>query len=1041
MVCEKCQIPKADAWICVTCQNIFCGRKNQEHTMTHFTQKKHPLFFRISDGELWCYACNAFVDLDERKDGLYQMAALASQHIDRWAQIKVDAGARDTPEPLPHAEEMHAADARSASESGSSPSTRDTYSYSNSLSTSRSVSDEEMASSAEERGARSDSEEMSGSDARSPASSVRDSEESAGSDDGGSAPTFSCAGLTNLGNTCYLNSIVQTLARIPMFGKYFFSLLPFLPRLPILRDAESSEAHAFSHHMFRGTLATLIAALQVPGGDHILPDQFVHAFKTIAPQFRGFEQQDAHEAFLFLLDSISFVLRSVGHWGEVQNVEGFDWAAFAAAAHAPPSLGAHLPLRSLPPSRVSKTQKKTIVEDLFEGFFRFSKRCSHCAHTRDRLERFLDVSLPVDDSSSRRMRARKRRPLRNLIKSYVQPGRDSASDSELSCEHCGESGTVEVSHLFWTLPKVLVLHLQRLSVTLGDKPGRKGRGGPAGEADQALKFRKIMDLIECPLEGLDLSQFVHPDSPHVAHTKLVTNANAQLKQNKRRGQVADSYIASVASKRDRQNLSSGLPVYDLIAVVDHKGHRSSGHYCATIRLSPLPEHEGCENAKWYQFSDNLVSPVEKQHAPGIQRSGERIITPSAYLLFYVQRESNVQSIVREQVISKLSASLRRSVAAPVSRSAPGSPSRRSPTHHFRPSRSALRSQKYDLSQPITSRPNAVRTNPFPFALSGEWLYRLMMFAWPGPVNNAMLFDADGSPMQRILVEPAVNPYMDPPGDTRLMTPDEVALIQELGGSEFFGFQSRPRLHSVNRLETQMPAFVPVSTEMWSFLTTLYGLASPVCAPPDPRKHGHAGPFSVPGSPLSSPLAAQSPSFTESIPVPAAMLVRDLVAVKADMRMVGAAQLEMVRRAEKDQFGPLHAVDKRWFNSWVRFCKVAQSMWAGGAPKLQIYPPGPLTNQALVIEGPAVRPAIVLGQDYVFVKNAVFQLFAHWYGPKGPSVPAPGAELEPELYDIVCSSVSEEGPVLKLARKSTQVSPAAKAQMSPLSDPDEEVVLN
>lgn len=67
--CCNCAL-STNLWLCLTCGNTGCGRKNfdgsggNNHGIAHFEQTRHPLVVKLgtitAEGEasLYCYACN-----------------------------------------------------------------------------------------------------------------------------------------------------------------------------------------------------------------------------------------------------------------------------------------------------------------------------------------------------------------------------------------------------------------------------------------------------------------------------------------------------------------------------------------------------------------------------------------------------------------------------------------------------------------------------------------------------------------------------------------------------------------------------------------------------------------------------------------------------------------------------------------------------------------------------------------------------------------------------------------------------------------------
>ena len=64
--CSNCDL-KSNLWLCLTCGNVSCGRKDtggNEHAIEHFKKTGHPLVVKIgtitpdSEASLYCYSCN-----------------------------------------------------------------------------------------------------------------------------------------------------------------------------------------------------------------------------------------------------------------------------------------------------------------------------------------------------------------------------------------------------------------------------------------------------------------------------------------------------------------------------------------------------------------------------------------------------------------------------------------------------------------------------------------------------------------------------------------------------------------------------------------------------------------------------------------------------------------------------------------------------------------------------------------------------------------------------------------------------------------------
>ncbi|KVH90984.1 ubiquitin carboxyl-terminal hydrolase 2-like [Cynara cardunculus var. scolymus] len=177
-------------------------------------------------------------------------------------------------------------------------------------------------------------------------------------------------GLVNLGNTCFFNSILQNLLAMDKLRDYFLRLEEPVGSLSVSLKKLFVETNP------------LTSAKNV-----INPQSLFNSVCAMAPQFRGYQQQDSHELLRFLLDGIC------NEESGVQN--------------------------SAPCSERESTvpkQTPTFVDAIFGGQTSSSVSCLECGHTSIVYEPYLDLSLPLPakKSPSKRMpsvsRSRKTKP-------------------------------------------------------------------------------------------------------------------------------------------------------------------------------------------------------------------------------------------------------------------------------------------------------------------------------------------------------------------------------------------------------------------------------------------------------------------------------------------------------------------------------------------------------------------------------------------------------------------------------------------------------
>jgi Ubiquitin C-terminal hydrolase len=111
------------------------------------------------------------------------------------------------------------------------------------------------------------------------------------------------SGLVNLGNTCFMNTVLQCLLHTPMFSDLFLgdSILSFIHPL------KQKEKNLLALQM--NALAKEMATNKT---SKVIPTKFHKNFIKKFPMFSGSEQHDCHECLSLILDSLHEELRRVG---------------------------------------------------------------------------------------------------------------------------------------------------------------------------------------------------------------------------------------------------------------------------------------------------------------------------------------------------------------------------------------------------------------------------------------------------------------------------------------------------------------------------------------------------------------------------------------------------------------------------------------------------------------------------------------------------------------------------------------------------------
>ncbi|ESO88451.1 hypothetical protein LOTGIDRAFT_234511 [Lottia gigantea] len=235
-------------------------------------------------------------------------------------------------------------------------------------------------------------------------------------------------GLLNLGNSCYMNSIIQTLYMCDEFRQ---GVLTHPIRSPGNILSKLQEVFAFLAKSHRPAIA---------------PSSFLDASRP--PWFTNGCQQDCSEFLKYLLDQMH----------EQEKMK----------------------------SITQGSPNKTIIEDTFGGKMSSTVRCLKCKHESTKVEDFIDIPLafPHNTSSSKQLvggssehsittveqeqkmdaSADKSGPLHlnDLVKHYLQTEK-LTGDNKYHCDHCKGLQEGESNIKIEQSPQYLVLTLLRFS--------------------------------------------------------------------------------------------------------------------------------------------------------------------------------------------------------------------------------------------------------------------------------------------------------------------------------------------------------------------------------------------------------------------------------------------------------------------------------------------------------------------------------------------------------------------------------------------------
>jgi ubiquitin carboxyl-terminal hydrolase 4/11/15 len=182
-------------------------------------------------------------------------------------------------------------------------------------------------------------------------------------------------GLSNMGNTCFMNSALQCLSNTPELRDYFVSKV-FEEEINVDNPLgnKGALAEAFGH---------LIQQLWSGFGTSFQPRDFKWSLARFAPQFSGYAQQDTQELLAFLLDGLHEDLNRIK---KKPYIEAPDWQGGGLK---------EMVKFAKKQWEIYKARNDSVIVDLFQGQYRSTLVCPECSKVSIKFDPFMYLTLPL----------------------------------------------------------------------------------------------------------------------------------------------------------------------------------------------------------------------------------------------------------------------------------------------------------------------------------------------------------------------------------------------------------------------------------------------------------------------------------------------------------------------------------------------------------------------------------------------------------------------------------------------------------------------
>ncbi|XP_056392001.1 ubiquitin carboxyl-terminal hydrolase 42 isoform X2 [Hyla sarda] len=217
------------------------------------------------------------------------------------------------------------------------------------------------------------------------------------------------AGLQNLGNTCFVNSVLQCLTYTAPLANYMLT-------------REHSKTCREQEFCMMCVMQSHVAQALCNSGGVIKPNSVINDLRRIAKHFRYGSQEDAHEFLRYTVE-------------EMQK----------SCLRGCSNLDRH-------------TQTTTFVHQIFGGCLRSRVKCLNCKSVSDTYDEYLDIPLEIKTSHS------VTKALEQFVKAEQLDG-----DNAYNCSKCKQLVTATKKFTIHRISNVLTLSLKRFASFSGGK--------------------------------------------------------------------------------------------------------------------------------------------------------------------------------------------------------------------------------------------------------------------------------------------------------------------------------------------------------------------------------------------------------------------------------------------------------------------------------------------------------------------------------------------------------------------------------------------
>ncbi|XP_042343295.1 ubiquitin carboxyl-terminal hydrolase 16 [Plectropomus leopardus] len=348
-------------WMCLKCGHRGCGRNSENrHAIKHYETPRsdpHCLVISLDNWSVWCYICDDEVQYSRTG----HLAQLVTNLKKQTSADPVKTTQKKVKEEDSSLEvEQKTVTVKAAAEEGEDKENKD---HQKKNSKKENIGKSQKSGTSEEKGG------------------------------------VSVKGLSNLGNTCFFNAVIQNLSQTQLLRQTLNKVTEEKMNLNIKPDASLDLEPIVMQLDQPGSLTLamcqLLNEIQESKKGVVTPRELFSQVCKKAARFKGFQQQDSQELLRYLLDGM-----------RAEEIKRVTSGIMEALKESRKGIDAEQ-LRKIVKEYEKNGLPKNFVDQVFGGEMTSTIMCQQCKTVSVVTEMFLDLSLPVSDEAYRKKNPKK----------------------------------------------------------------------------------------------------------------------------------------------------------------------------------------------------------------------------------------------------------------------------------------------------------------------------------------------------------------------------------------------------------------------------------------------------------------------------------------------------------------------------------------------------------------------------------------------------------------------------------------------------------